>query len=79
MFLMSTKMLGDQILIIAHSWSQRGALCMISECRNITPPQDKYLSHFEDDFSNETLKKINHYFTSHFLCEWLPLIYEFYN
>ena len=48
----------------------------MSEFRSTTPHQDKFLSHFEDDFGNATLKEMNHSFTSHFLCEWLPLIDE---
>ena len=56
---MSTMISGIPIYIIAYAWSQRGVSYMVSTCGSTAPNQDKYLSHFEDDFGNVIAKEIN--------------------
>ena len=73
---MHTTISDVPILILAYAWSQRGVSYMVSTCGSTAPHQDKYLSHFEDDFGNVTAKEINRPCVSNFLYEYLPLIDE---
>ena len=73
---MKTTISDVPIYIIAYAWSQRGVSYVVSTCGSTAPHQDKYLSHFEDDFGNVTAKEINRPSICNFLYEYLPLIDE---
>ena len=71
---MSTIIL--DVPIYMYAWSQRGVSYIISTCVSTTLHEDKYVSHFGNDFGNVNAKEINRPYVSNFLYEYLPLISE---
>ena len=72
----SATIAGVKLFALAYAWSQRGVSYFLSTCGETTPHEQKYLSHYEDDFGNVRVNEIDRPSVAHFLYEYLPLIDE---